>query len=485
MPEWGRRHALQAQGLLCHNQEVPATMPGKILIVDDTATNRIVLKVKLAASFYQTIQARTGAEAMACLDVGAVDLVVLGPSLPDMSVETLIRTIRARCDGVDLPLLLVAAAHDRDIRIAAFEAGLDDCLERPVPDALLLARVRSLLRIRDESAGLSLPVEGAGLGGMAEPAASYLPPGRVALVAERPETALRWRASLVPHLADQITICTREEALAGDTRPEADLYIIAADLGPGGSGLQLMSDLRSRSATRGAAICVVVPPGQTDLAVAALDLGANGLLPQGFDAAEAAARARAMIRRKQAGDAHRAALRHGLQMALTDPLTGLRNRRFALPALGRLRSDAVQNHAAVAVMIIDVDRFKSVNDRFGHAAGDAVLVEIAHRLAAQAGPADLLARIGGEEFLLGGIAICAADAKAFADRLCRAIDRKPIALPNDGGSIRVTVSIGLAVVLPQDGMSEPVDQILHRADCAMLVAKGGGRNQVTVSRTAA
>lgn len=463
-------------------------MHGKILIVDDTATNRIVLKVRLAANYYVPLQARSAAEALRILASEPLDLVILGTSLPDMAVDRLVRAMRGRREGADLPLLMIAGADDRALVIAAFDAGLDDCLTRPVSDDVLLARVRGLMRLRDASAPL-VPTEACSL---QEGQSAYQPAARVALVADRPETALRWRAALAPHMPDRIEISSREDALNPDVGGSADLFVIAADLGAAGgtsaammAGMQLMRDLRCRAATRDAALCIVLPPTAQELAVAALDLGADGVLSSGFDGPEAAARLRALIRRKLAGDQRRAALRRGLELSLTDPLTGLHNRRFALPALARMRAMAAQDGAQTAVMIIDVDRFKSVNDRFGHAAGDAVLVELARRLMTEVGEIGLLARIGGEEFLLAARTVDASAAKTFADRLCRTVERDPILLPNGAGALRVTVSIGLAVVGPGCGLDEGTEQVLHRADCALMTAKGGGRNRVTLSRSAA
>lgn len=321
--------------------------------------------------------------------------------------------------------------------------------------------------------------------GCAEASAGFAPPARIALVSARPEVALRWRAALGPHLCDRIEIQTQDEALQTAAGPGVDLYVLLNDAALSAHGLQLMTEVHSRALTGGALVCMALPEAEAALAAAALDLGASGLLPFGISGAEAAARLGAILRRKRRRDARRLALRNSLQMALTDPLTGLHNRRHAIPALDHIRGQGLLRGLPVAVMIIDVDRFKSVNDSFGHAAGDAVLVEIAHRLAAEAGQTGLLGRIGGEEFLFACMVPDLDHAMTRADRLRRAVQGVPIAIPNGRGDLRVTVSIGLAMVYPDRAICESVDQILHRADTALLRAKGGGRNQVTLSRSAA
>ena len=457
-------------------------MARRILIVDDMATNRIVLKVKLGAAFYDTVLARDGAEALALVRSTAPDLVLLDYRLPDMDGISVTRALRADPATRNLPVVMFTATDDAQAKLDALAAGADDFLQKPIDDGVLLARIRNLLRDRDDSAGPDLHTGDLRACGFAEPGTGFDVPGRIALIAARPAVGLRWRAALATHLADHIDILTREEALAGAAGALPDLYIIAANLGAQGNGLQLMSHLRSHPDTRHAAICMVLPADHTSEAAMALDLGANDLIADGFDGRETALRARALIRRKRAADQGRAAVRQGLKLAVTDPLTGLYNRRYALPALAQMNRTAQEAAARCAVMVIDIDRFKSVNDRFGHAAGDTVLAEVARRLAGALRPGDLLARIGGEEFLAALPDISEPEAREIAERLCRAVRGRPVVLPGDGGRLHVTVSIGLALSGPPPGSAA---EVIERADRALLAAKSEGRNQVTLSRTAA
>ena len=173
----------------------------------------------------------------------------------------------------------------------------------------------------------------------------------------------------------------------------------------------------------------------------------------------------------------------GLRLAMIDPLTGLHNRRYALPHLAAIAERALLSQGVFAVMVIDLDRFKSVNDRLGHASGDAVLVEVARRLQASLRQGDLLARIGGEEFLAALPETSFEEACHIADRLCRAVEELPIDTGCAAG-LRVTVSIGLAVSTATN-RTEDAKTIIDRADHALLRAKAEGRNKVTISQSAA
>jgi two-component system cell cycle response regulator len=174
-----------------------------------------------------------------------------------------------------------------------------------------------------------------------------------------------------------------------------------------------------------------------------------------------------------------------LRLAVIDPLTGLFNRRYALAQLGRIAERAQRGDSGFAVLAIDLDRFKAVNDSFGHAAGDCVLIEVARRLSLSMRAGDLLGRIGGEEFIVALPQTAASNALALANRLRLAVEAAPVRI-DTATAISVTISVGLAVSGPlTPAGTEPVDAALARADRALLRAKADGRNQVTTDRTAA
>jgi two-component system, cell cycle response regulator len=198
---------------------------------------------------------------------------------------------------------------------------------------------------------------------------------------------------------------------------------------------------------------------------------------------EVGLRLRTMLHRKRAADRARASVQDGLRMAVIDPLTGLYNRRYAIPQLGHLADRAAEDGTVFAVMVVDLDRFKSVNDRYGHAAGDAVLVEISSRLSTNLRATDLLARIGGEEFLIVLPNTTYAEAQMAAERLCRVVKDRPVKMAG-GPPLHITVSIGVAFS-GEHAPTETVAAIIDRADQALLTAKSEGRDQVTISRSAA
>lgn len=457
-------------------------MSGKVLIVDDVATNRIVLKVKLATAHYETIQAATGNEALMLAAELVPDLILLDVELPDMDGIEVCRRLRAAPQTRDIPVVMISAFRDRDRRIAALQAGASEILWKPVDELVLLARLRSLLRARENSAELGLRAETCRELGLAEPPAAYVGRATIALLDDRIEEALQLKRRLSAFTPDRLVILDRDAAFAPGARGAPDVFVLQARMGRAGDCLRILSELRSRHATRDAAICLVVGPGDQETAAIALDLGADDLIDAGASPEEMALRLRAQAQRKRDIERLRARVDDGLRMAVTDPLTGLHNRRYALAQLGRLAAQARQADRPLAVMVLDLDRFKEVNDTHGHAAGDAVLVAVSDRLRANLRAGDLLARIGGEEFLLAMPEAPLPAAREAAERLRRVIAETPVALAN-GQRVTVTASVGLALGDPRDAAA--VDLLIDEADAALLASKALGRNQVQIARPAA
>ena len=134
---------------------------------------------------------------------------------------------------------------------------------------------------------------------------------------------------------------------------------------------------------------------------------------------------------------------------MIDPLTGIYNRRYASQHMIRVMERARETDGVFAVMMIDLDKFKSINDRFGHDAGDAVLREFSRRLQENIRGVDLVARFGGEEFFVAMPDVDQRAAAHAAERIRRAIEGAPVPLPG-GGEVKVTVSIGVAIATAAD-----------------------------------
>ncbi|MGR3377306.1 diguanylate cyclase [Salipiger abyssi] len=454
-------------------------MTGRILIADGVPTNRIIMRVKLTAAYYEVLQAASGAEALLAVRREKPDLVLAATDLPDMTGRDFCTRLRAMPDAADTPVILVHPQPDRGQRMRALAAGADDVLARPIDELVLQARLRSLLRARHAEDELRLRDDTRRALGLAEPPAGLEVPARIAIVPVQMDIPLRdGIAAMRSCLPDRFEEMTPEQALHLDA-PVPEVFVIVDTGSMSGAGLSLLTQLRTSPDLRQTAIVYVTRADCRQEAASALDLGANDLLVNGFDPEELILRLPKQISRKRTADRLRANMQHGLRAAVTDPLTGLYNRRYALPHLARLSDRAAGQNRPYALLLADLDRFKQINDSHGHATGDAVLTEVARRISENLRVADLVARIGGEEFLVAMPDTGREAALRTAERLRRVIECSTVTLPGDGARIGTTVSIGVA--LARRGVTERPEALLDRADRALYKAKDAGRNRIALA----
>ena len=252
-----------------------------------------------------------------------------------------------------------------------------------------------------------------------------------------------------------------------------DLIVLSLSLA-GEDPLRLASRFRAERATMDIPLLLIAEPEQHRQLLRGFDLGADDWLLRPVDDNELRVRARNQVRRKRYGDRLRSDLGQALGLALTDPLTGLNNHRYLMRHLGGLLASG--QHGEVAVLMIDIDHFKTVNDRWGHATGDRVLKQVADTLRAGTDPIDSLARYGGEEFVVVMAGVGAGAAMAAAERLRDAIQAMSF-MPEPDTAHRLTVSIGMCSA---GGPGTASATLLHAADRALYRAKHHGRNRTEV-----
>ena len=178
-----------------------------------------------------------------------------------------------------------------------------------------------------------------------------------------------------------------------------DLLIVSLNLAQA-DGLRLCSQVRSLERTRHLPIIVIVQPGEEARLLRALDMGVNDYLTRPIDRNELLARVRTQIKRKRHSDYLRDRLEESVELAVTDALTGLHNRRYMETHLTALAEQAGAAGRPLSLLLVDIDNFKSINDTYGHDAGDSVLREFAARFRRNTRSIDLACRIGGEEFVV-------------------------------------------------------------------------------------
>lgn len=455
-------------------------MTARVLVVDDLELNVKVLAAKLTAEYFDVVTAMSGAEALETIERENPDIVLLDVMMPDMDGIEVCRRIRADPKMMHLPVVMITALSEPADRVRGLDAGADDILTKPVDDAAMFARVRTLVRLKSMMDELRLREETSnqlGLENDSEPLRDRDLSGALVLVIEDDVADAVIISDALSPAYTVVVEADGDRALAIARERPFDLVIVSL-LHAQADGLRVCSKLRATEETRHHSLLALLAEDDTESLIKALEIGVNDYIAKPIDENELVARARTQIRRKLYQDRLRDNYRERIAMAVTDPLTGLHNRRYLLSHLANLVSRAHKGGKPVAVVMIDIDHFKMVNDSWGHMVGDTVLSERGTRIKMGIRGVDLAVRYGGEEFVVVMPDTGSDDANLVAARLTHNITEAPIPVSHEVGEVEITVSAGVAVV---NGVDDTAETLLQRADDALYAAKRGGRNRVVMA----
>jgi two-component system cell cycle response regulator len=443
-------------------------MTARVLIVDDSASRRDSLAARLSDEFFEVATSDSGPAALTAARRDGPDIVLLASPLARLDPYETCRRLKSDPATAHVPVVLITRAGEPAARLRGFAVGIDDFLVEPVEPAELAARVRSLARlktlldeIRAREPGGETPV----LGDLASPDTR----ATIAIVDDGAPRV----ADLFAMLRGFGTVLTLPTGLPTDRLRGLRCDLVVVGLGEGAlDGLRVVSRLRSWPETRHLPVLAFVPRAERAVMVRAFEIGASDCVTMPVDMIEVVARVRTLLRRGRLTERLRRNLVHSMRLAATDAVTGVYNRHHLVHQLNALSLRARTTAKPLAAMMVDLDHFKSVNDRFGHAAGDRALRAVGHELSATVRGLDVVARYGGEEF-----AVLMPDsdldaARRVADRVRAAVETLHERHP---GVPALTVSIGVAVTGPA---GEDGGEVLARADAALYAAKLAGRNRV-------
>jgi two-component system cell cycle response regulator len=451
-------------------------MSARVLVVDDVPANVKLLEARLSAEYFDVTTAMSGAQALAMCERAECDIVLLDVMMPDMDGFEVCRQLKNSPNTHHIPVVMVTALDQPSDRVRGVEAGADDFLTKPVSDVALIARVRSLTRLKMMTDELRMRAVTSREIGLQNPEREAIAEagrnGRILLVDDRPTARERVAEPLSKEHAVEIQN-SPSEALFRAADGNYDLLIVSLGL-ENFDGLRLCSQVRSLDRTRNVPILAIAEAENNTRLVRALEIGVNDYITRPIDKNELLARVRTQIRRKRYTERLRDNVQSSIEMAITDALTGLYNRRYMESHLDTLVEQAATRGKPLTLLVLDIDYFKSINDTYGHDAGDDVLREFAIRIKKSIRGIDLACRFGGEEFVVVMPETDMAVATMVAERLRRRIATEPFPIEQGKRLIEVTISIGLAAL----GATETPAGVLKRADQALYRAKRDGRNRV-------
>jgi two-component system cell cycle response regulator len=453
-------------------------MSARVLVVDDIMPNVKLLEAKLKNEYFEVLTAMNGPQCLELAEKQSPDIILLDVMMPGMDGFEVCKRLKANIKTAHIPVVMVTALTDTADRVRGLESGADDFLSKPINDIALMSRVRSLVRLKmiidewrtREKTASQFGVEGSSLNLMEESFEN----ARILVIEDKSFESEKFLEALKRDDDNVVVVTTGQEGLEKAVENSFDMIVVSLNL-EAEDGLRLCSHLRSHEHTRSVPILMIAEDGDMKRVAQGLEIGAHDYIIRPVDRNELLARTRTQIRRKRYQNHLRANYEDSLSMAVSDSLTGLFNRRYLSVHGEKLLLKAKQTEKSLAVLVMDLDHFKSINDNYGHAVGDQVLKEFASRVSQRLRSFDLVARYGGEEFVALLPDVTQDMALQVAERLREGVANTPITIKAEAGSLTATVSIGGIWLAPDNHLT--LDQAIDRADKALYEAKAAGRNR--------
>ena len=456
----------------------PPRQYSRILVVDDDPMNVKLAEGILKKEGYESLKAFGGAEALEMVRNHRPDLILLDVMMPGIDGYQVTRQLKADPVTVGIPIIMITALNGTEDKVRGLECGADEFLTKPVNAAELLARVKSMLRLKQYQDQLMLRTHsetafGEGHGPLAT--ASGHNRRQHVLLVEDNDKDLRLLTGQVEDQDFDVSVAHDGEAalqrvLAGGI----DLVLLDIFL-PGMDGFEVCQRLKESSETRDIQVALITCLQDLEGKIKGMELGADDYLVKPVDGRELSARVKALLAKKSYLDRLHAHYEHALSSAISDGLTGLYNQTYFKKYLELELKRSLRQNYPTSLLMLDLDDFKGLNDRFGHPVGDKVLQETARLIREAIREVDLAARYGGEEFAVVLPYSDAQGARVVAERILTAL--RALRLENEMGADHgsITASIGIAACPDNAREARP---LIQQADAMLYRAKQSGKNRV-------
>src|ERR1700729_747387 len=332
-------------------------MTARVLVVDDVPANVKLLEARLSAEYFDVVTAMSGREALVICERAECDLVLLDVMMPDMDGLEVCRRLKSNPATHHIPVVMVTALDQPSDKVRGLEAGADDFLTKPLAELALIARVRSLSRLKMVTDELRMRAVTSRDIGIESPEREALADtgraGRVLIVDDRPASYERIAAMLGKEHAVEVET-DPSDALFHAADGNYDLLIVSLGL-ENFDALRLCSQLRSLERTRNIPILVITEPDNNARMVRGLEIGVDDFLMRPVDKNELLARVRSQVRKRRYTERLRDNVQMSIEMAITDALTGLFNRRYMESHLSTLVEQAASRGKPLSALVIDID----------------------------------------------------------------------------------------------------------------------------------
>ncbi|MFK8040491.1 MAG: PleD family two-component system response regulator [Rickettsiaceae bacterium] len=452
-------------------------MTANILLVDDLESNIKLLETKLLSEYYNVFTSTSGHNALEILEHHKIDIVLLDVMMPGMDGFTTCIKIKSNPKTLHIPVIMVTALSDIEDRVRGLEAGADDFLTKPINDIALFARVKSLSRIKAMIDELELRNQtNSMLGASTVDIKDNFVDSNILLVNDDIIQAKNVKLILskisnkikIAHSYDQINSVIENFV--------PDIIIISDQLDDEEDPLRLNVMFKSKKILQYAVIMLLVEEDNVNMVIKGMEIGVNDYCVYPLEASELIARVKTQLRRKLYQDDIRSTLDRSVSLSIKDGLTEVFNRRYFDIHIAQRMNIALETHKPLALLMLDIDDFKKINDTYGHQVGDRLLRHLIKIIKPAIRITDLVARYGGEEFAILLNNVQNTDALNIAHKIRKKVANTTLFLDkkNSKKKIRQTISIGITSYRKDD----TVNSFIQRADKALYQAKNQGKNKV-------
>lgn len=458
-------------------------MTGKILIVDDIPLNLRMIQKKLEEEYYSVFTASGGREALSIIHSIKPDIVLVDAVMPDIDGFKVIQRIKNTPEIAHIPVIMITALNGRAERNQGLLAGADDFLSKPLNHQILLARIKSLLQLKSLSDSLNFREKTlhkiSNIFDSSEENTIRMIKTAKILIAESDSLNLNFYHKMLSRSGFNTTIISNSNLVVQTLLDNSYNLCIIGNLN-GMDNLLMCSRIKSEICLRNLPLLVIMKTLDEVKLSKAFEIGVHDYVIEPVDEQEMIARCIMQIKKFRYYQLLKETCSSSFIKSAMDQLTSLYNRRYLENYINHLINEKLISNKFF--MLLDVDNFKSINDNYGHSAGDTVLTKIAQNILTNVKITDCCARIGGDEF-----AMLIDDANLeilnqIATRINSSIHNDSYKIIDRNGNeaiiLNCTCSIGGTKILNHD---VTVENIISRADKNMYQAKMSGKNKIVIT----
>jgi two-component system cell cycle response regulator len=466
----------------CTEKTFERDIPGyrkRVLIVDDEPVNIKVLTAKLASDEYEVIPAYSGKEALEKAADTPPEVILLDIMMPEMDGYEVTRRLKEDPKTSHIPVIILTALNETKDKLKALDAGAEEFISKPVNSTELIARIKSMLLLRQYREQLDIrsqseesfacPVS------KGEPVLASTDSPLVLLVEDNERDVKLIQSYLHGQPYRVAVAASGEEGLLCVEREKVDLILLDIML-PGMDGFEVCRRLRKMEQARNVQIVVITSLNDLENKLTGIQLGVDDFLVKPLNARELTGRINILLDKKVYMDTLCYNCETALNSAIIDGLTGLYNNAYFKRFLDIEVKRSLRHGYPVSLVMIDVDDFKDHNDTLGHPAGDIILKECAQVIRENVREIDLPVRYGGDELAIVLPYCNRENALQVLERIRQALASHvfPDKVPLLPGS--VTISMGLAMSTSDAASAE---ELTEKADRMLYRAKNEGKDRIS------